>query len=102
MDPDTGRTCGRCKRLPLADSLYLLRFDGEEVVCCIRCALRNWPVMKRSVFIALVVGTMLIVLNQGDVVAGGELPPALWWKIPLTYLTPFLVSLWGALGSAKR
>ncbi|MDP6512813.1 MAG: nitrate/nitrite transporter NrtS, partial [SAR202 cluster bacterium] len=55
----------------------------------------------RSFKIALVVGTILIALNQGDVVVGGEFPAALLWKTPLTYATPFLVSLWGALAHAK-
>jgi hypothetical protein len=50
----------------------------------------------------MVVGTILFALNQGDIVLGGNFPQALVWKIPLTYITPFLVSLWGALASAKR
>ena len=58
--------------------------------------------MIRSLKIALLVGTILFALNQGDIVLGGEFPQALTWKIPLTYITPFLVSLWGALASAKR
>ena len=64
--------------------------------------MRNWPIVQRSLKLALVVGTILFVLNQGDIVLSGEFPLALMWKIPLTYITPFLVSLWGALASAKR
>ena len=58
--------------------------------------------MIRSLKIALVVGTILFALNQGDIVLGGEFPSALMWKIPLTYITPFFVSLWGVLSNAKR
>lgn len=79
-----------------------MQLGGVELLCCIRCAFRNGPAMMRSFKIALVVGTILIALNQGDVVVGGEFPAALLWKTPLTYATPFLVSLWGALAHAKR
>ena len=73
-----------------------------DMLCCIRCVLRNRTIMIRSLKIALVVGTILFVLNQGDILLGGEFPSALKWKIPLTYVTPFVVSLWGALAGAKR
>jgi hypothetical protein len=73
-----------------------------DLLCCIRCVVKNRPLMVRSVKLAMVVGTILFALNQGDIVLGGNFPQALMWKIPLTYVTPFLVSLWGALASAKR
>ena len=47
------------------------------------------------------VGTFLVMLNQGDlIVSGGS--ATLYWKIPMTYLVPFLVSSWGALSNARR
>ncbi len=49
---------------------------------------------RRTVFRALkvcsIVGTVLILINQGDMVALGEFPPL--WKILLTYLVPYCVS----------
>jgi hypothetical protein len=48
------------------------------------------------------VGTILVAINQGTVLAAGEFPAALLWKIPLTYLVPFCVASWGALGAARR
>ncbi|MEX2229974.1 MAG: nitrate/nitrite transporter NrtS [Dehalococcoidia bacterium] len=53
--------------------------------------------MRRAVKTALVVGTVLTLLNQGDVLLGGNFPAALFWKIPLTYAVPYAVTTWGAL-----
>jgi len=61
------------------------------------------PVLLRSLRASLVVGSLLTLLNQGDHLLSGDLPPALWWKIPLTYVVPFVVATYGALGAmAKR
>ena len=52
------------------------------------------PVVHRSLVVALVVGTVLNAINQGDVaMAGGNLN---WWKCALTYCVPFCVSTYGA------
>jgi len=51
--------------------------------------------------IAGVVGTLLLVINQGDVLLGAEWPGALVWKAPLTYLVPFIVATWGALVNSR-
>lgn len=57
------------------------------------------PVLLRSLRASVVVGSLLTLLNQGDYLLSGNLPPALWWKIPLTYVVPFLVATYGALGA---
>ncbi len=46
--------------------------------------------MKRALKVAAVVGTILIAINQGDLLLAGEWPPI--WKIILTYFVPFSVS----------
>jgi hypothetical protein len=51
--------------------------------------------------IALIVGTVLTAINQGDLVLGGRWDPALAWKIPLTFLVPFVVATSGALGESR-
>ena len=50
---------------------------------------------RRSFFVALVVGTILNLINQGDALLG----PAQtnWIKIGLTYLVPYAVSTYGAV-----
>lgn len=58
-------------------------------------------VLRRSTLAAVVVGTLLTALNHGDVILRGAWSPALWWKVPLTYLVPFLVATYGALGNGK-
>lgn len=59
------------------------------------------PMLRRSLLIALVVGTLLLAINQGDVLLRAEWPRALWWKAPLTYLVPFIVATWGALVNGR-
>jgi len=54
---------------------------------------------KRAFYTALVVGTILAVINHGDVILQGEWPPAL--KVGLTYCVPYCVTTWGAI-TGKR
>jgi hypothetical protein len=79
-------------------STYLL--DGAER--CLRCTLRYWPLLRRSAQTALVVGTILVGINQGAVLLKGSRPLALLWEIPLTYMVPFCVATWGALSNNRR
>ncbi len=57
--------------------------------------------LQRSLIIALVVGTILTAINQGNVILGGDFPASLYWKIPLTYCVPFGVATTGALLNAR-
>jgi hypothetical protein len=94
--------CERCRRGMAQGALYMLRSGrGGDVVRCIRCSLMHWPTLSRSLKIAAIVGTVLVAINQGDVVFSGEVPTVLLWKAPLTFATPFIVSLWGAMGNAR-
>jgi hypothetical protein len=74
--------------------------DGPRLRC-VACALAYRPLLRRSAGISLVVGSLLLAINQGDVLLAGHWPPALAWKIPLTYLVPFIVATWGALLSSR-
>ena len=49
----------------------------------------------RSGCVALVVGTILNVINQGDAIFGGK--TINWTKIVLTYFVPYAVSTYGAV-----
>ncbi len=60
------------------------------------------PLLQRSLATALVVGTVLVAINQGTVLAAGKFPAALAWKIPLTYAVPFCVAMWGALINSRQ
>ncbi len=57
--------------------------------------------LQRSLLIALVVGTILIAINQGDLLLRGRWNTALIWKVPLTYAVPFCVATWGALTNSR-
>jgi len=52
-------------------------------------------VPRRSLVVALVVGTILNLLNQGDAMLVGR--PLDLLKLSLTYLVPYLVSTYGAV-----
>jgi hypothetical protein len=57
----------------------------------------NPTLFRRSLVIALTVGTVIIAINQGNVLLGGDFPASLYWKIPLTYCVPPVVATTGAL-----
>jgi hypothetical protein len=57
--------------------------------------------LKRSLLIALLVGSVLTAINQGNLLLDGEFPASLYWKIPLTYFVPFLVATAGAVLNAR-
>jgi hypothetical protein len=50
---------------------------------------------RRSLYVAIVVGTILNLINQGDTLFG---PMSVnWTKIMLTYFVPYAVSTYGAV-----
>ena len=70
---------------------------GEAESKCLRHALTHRPLVRTAVTTAAVVGTVLTVINQGNVLLSGTFPAALAWKIPLTYCVPYCVATWSAL-----
>ncbi|HEV2654798.1 MAG TPA: nitrate/nitrite transporter NrtS [Ktedonobacteraceae bacterium] len=90
--------CTCCEQSLACRSAYLL--DGAYR--CLRCTLQYRPLLRRSAQTSLVVGTLLVAINQGAVLLQGHLSPVLLWEIPLTYLVPFCVSTWGALTNTRR
>jgi hypothetical protein len=69
---------------------------------CLECALSDRGLLRRALATSLVVSTVLLIINQGDAIAGGVWPLALAWKVPLTYAVPFVVCMWGALTASRR
>lgn len=57
--------------------------------------------LRRSGWIALVVGTLLALINHGDHLARGELTMTIAVKVLLTYGVPFAVASWSALATAR-
>jgi hypothetical protein len=58
--------------------------------------------LRRSLIAAVVVGSALTMLNQGDTLLSGQWANALYWKIPLTYCVPFCVATYGALTNSRQ
>lgn len=58
--------------------------------------------LRRTVRIALLVGTILSVVNQGGVIAGGEADVITWMRVLANYVVPFCVSSAGFLSATKR
>lgn len=59
-----------------------------------RCAASD-GVPRRSLLVALIVGTILNLINQGDALVSGM--PIDMVKLLLTYLVPYCVSTYGAV-----
>jgi hypothetical protein len=63
------------------------------------CAVSD-GIPRRSFYAALVVGTILNVINQGDALLSTA--PVNWFKIMLTYCVPYVVCTYGAVSSQAR
>ena len=59
-------------------------------------------VLARSLRIALVVGTVLALINHGDRILSGSLDASALARIGLTYLVPFVVATWSAVQALRR
>jgi hypothetical protein len=80
-----------------------MRLGRAAVWKCTRCSFIDRPLLVRSFWVAAVVGTVLVALNQGDQLLGGTFPwAASWHKILLTYVVPFCVATYGALSNGYR
>ena len=60
------------------------------------------PHLRKTVAIALLVGTLLFLINQLDVVLRGDATVTVWVKAAVTYFVPFCVSTAGVLVATRR
>jgi hypothetical protein len=58
--------------------------------------------VKRTVTVALIVGTAFFAMNQLAVVVAGLATPVVWFKTALTYLTPLCMSNFGIASATRR
>jgi hypothetical protein len=56
----------------------------------------GWTAIRRSLIIAVLVGSAIIALNQGDIILSGAVTSRILLKILVTPCVPFCVSLYGA------
>jgi hypothetical protein len=71
---------------------------GRELVSVV-LALQH---LKRTLSVALIVGTAFFAMNQLGVILAGHASTLIWLKAALTYLTPLLVSNFGLLSATRR
>ena len=58
--------------------------------------------LRSTLTIAFIVGTVLFMVNQLDVVIKGSATAVTWIKIAVTYVVPFVVSNLGILTATRR
>jgi hypothetical protein len=93
---ETVRHRGVCSR-PLRPGYRL----GGRDLRCLRHAIGHPVVVRRALVTALIVGTVLTAINQGDRILGGDISAGVMVKMGLTYCVPYIVSISGALGAAR-
>ena len=59
-------------------------------------------VFRRCVVIAVVVGTLLTLVNEFDAIFGSRSDPGLAWRVGANYVIPFVVSNLGAMSSDSK
>lgn len=69
---------------------------------CLLYALLRRPILLRSLKVAALVGTVLVAINQLDIVARGHRGPSVIVKIGLTYAVPFCVATFAALATIRE
>lgn len=77
-----------------SDRIATLRESPQKLA--LRAVLRP-PIIYRTIKIALTVGTLLTIVNQGDGIVGDA--GFSIWKALLTYLVPLIVASYAAWGA---
>lgn len=62
----------------------------------------GWAAVRRSLIIALCVGSTIIALNHGDVLLAGAITPRVVVKMLITLCVPFCVSFYGAYATYRN
>jgi hypothetical protein len=57
------------------------------------------PIARKNLILALVVGTILNAINQGDAFLTGD--GIIWWRAVLNFCVPFCVATFGAWNAAR-
>lgn len=64
--------------------------------------IRFGPNLRKTIRVALIVGTVIFAINQLDVVIRGGATAVTYLKSALTYLVPFCVANYGILTATRR
>lgn len=58
--------------------------------------------LPTAVPVALIVGTILTIVNQGTIIADGDATIATWIRVVVNFVVPFIVSSIGYLAPFRR
>ena len=58
-------------------------------------------VVRRAAAVAVVVGTILVIINHGDAIARGDLTTGRWLRIVLTVIVPYCVSTYSSVSALR-
>ncbi|MEE8345256.1 MAG: nitrate/nitrite transporter NrtS [Woeseiaceae bacterium] len=58
-------------------------------------------VVLRGLKVGGIVGTILVAINQGDLLLAGTVPVQALWKILLTYCVPYCVSTYASVSAIR-
>jgi len=59
-------------------------------------------IRRRALKVAAVVGSILVIINQGDVLLSGNATPKTWIQIILTFLVPYCVSTFASVQAIRH
>lgn len=62
---------------------------------------RRPDIVRRSLKVGLIVGTILVMINQGDAILTGSVTGTQVIKILLTYCVPYAVSTYASVASVR-
>ncbi len=60
------------------------------------------PYLKRTLLVALIVGSVLFAINHLDEVLQGHASSTVWTKVVITFFVPFIVSNIGILVASRQ
>jgi hypothetical protein len=89
--------CGECGEQLTGTAPPMWSSAAEAII-----VVRHPPHLLRTSLTAVIVGSLLFVINQLDVVLAGDATAAVWFKGALTYVVPFAVSNVGILIATHR
>ena len=87
---------GACVLKPTTSGGVSWGTPREGVVLCL-----SPRTLRKTLRIALIVGTLLSLINQGHVVAAGEASAVTWIRVLANYLIPWVVSSIGFLSASR-
>jgi hypothetical protein len=58
-------------------------------------------IVRRSLILCVIVGSVLTIINHGDLLIAGQMTGRQWFKVGLTYCVPYIVSTLSSVGALR-